>query len=206
MCLALFVAAAGARWATRRASNELARQLGITPPAAEAVKIPSFALTERTGRTVTDQELRGRVWVAGFVFTRCPSVCPRLAGEMAALQPRLAALPGGEDARLVAFSVDPEYDTPPVLTAWARGLGADPERWLFLTGDRLQIWRLAEQGFKLPVSSVMGEAPHPILHSQKLVVVDRYGEVRGWFDPLDEPAHVEALLLQVEQALAEPKR
>lgn len=206
MILALFLAAAGARWASKRAGDSWNRRMGVAPSAPDTVFVPSFSLTERSGRVVTDAALKNQVWVAGFVFTRCPTVCPRMTRLMVDLQADLAELPGGQDARLVAISVDPEFDTPAVLSAHARGLGADPERFLFLTGDRVAIWRLAEQGFKLPVGAVMGEAPHPILHSQKLVVVDRYGELRGWFDPLDVSEQREALVRKVEQALAEPKR
>lgn len=197
LALAL-LAAAGARWALQRGQ---AMQGGASQVRVE-LPLPDFQLTERSGATVSLADLRGRVWVAGFVFSRCPSVCPRLAGVMAGLQAPLRALPGGEDARLVAFSVDPEHDTPEVLRAWAAGFQADPQRWLFLSGDRGAIWRLAEQGFKLPVAADPGPG-HPILHSQKLVLVDRAGQVRGWFDPLDDPAEVERLLAAARAVLAE---
>lgn len=175
------------------------------PPAAPPpLVLPPFALTERSGASVSDVDLRGRVWVAGFVFTRCPTVCPRLAQVMAGLQAPLRALPGGDEARLVAISVDPEHDTPAVLSAWARGLDADPARWLFLTGERGAIWRLAERGFKLPVARDAGRPGHIIVHSQRLVVVDRGGRLRGWFDALDDPGGRDALLEAVGQALVEP--
>lgn len=183
--------AAAGRWAAQRAANQPARP--------GAIRIPSFALTERSGARVTDQDLRGRPWIAGFVFTRCATICPRLASVMAGLQEPLR----GTDARLVAISVDPEHDTPAVLTEWASRFQADPARWLFLTGERAVIWGLAEQGFKLPVQKDAGQPGHLILHSSKLVLVDREGEVRGWFDPLDDPAQRDALLAATRQLLAE---
>lgn len=175
------------------------------PSAPPAIAIPPFALTERSGAQVTDQALRGKVWIAGFVFTRCTTICPRLAAVMSGLQAPLRALPGGEDARLVAISVDPEHDAPPVLAAWAERFQADPARWLFLTGDRTAIWTLAEQGFKLPVQKEAGTPGHLILHSPKLVLVDRAGEVRGWFDPLADPADRDALLEAARLTLAEAR-
>lgn len=195
LLLALALVAAAGRWAAQRA--------GVQPPqpaaAPPVIKIPPFALTERSGARVTDQELRGKPWIAGFVFTRCTTICPRLAAVMAGLQEPLR----GTDARLVAISVDPEHDTPAVLTEWAARFQADPARWLFLTGERAVIWGLAEQGFKLPVQKDAGQPGHLILHSPKLVLVDRAGEVRGWFDPLDDPAQREALLEATRHTLAE---
>lgn len=189
LLLALAVVAVAGRWAARRAQV-------AAPP---AIRIPPFALTERSGARVTDEDLRGAPWIAGFVFTRCATICPRLAAVMAGLQEPLR----GTDARLVAISVDPEHDTPPVLTAWAARFQADPARWLFLTGERAVIWGLAERGFKLPVLEGADQPGHLILHSKKLVLVDRAGEVRGWFDPLDDPTQREALLEATRRTLAE---
>lgn len=190
LLLALALVAAAGRWARERAA---------TPPAPPAIRIPPFTLTERSGARVTDQDLRGKPWIAGFVFTRCTTICPRLASVMAGLQESLR----GTDARLVAISVDPEHDTPAVLTEWATRFQADPTRWLFLTGERAVIWGLAERGFKLPVQKDAGQPGHLILHSPKLVLVDRAGEVRGWFDPLDDPTQREALLEATRRTLAE---
>lgn len=189
LLLALALVAVAGRWAAQRTQVE-------APP---AIRIPPFALTERSGARVTDADLRGKPWIAGFVFTRCTTICPRLAAVMAGLQEELR----GTDARLVAISVDPEHDTPAVLTAWAARFQADPARWLFLTGERAVIWGLAEQGFKLPVQKDAGQPGHLILHSPKLVLVDRAGEVRGWFDPLDDPTQREALLEATRRTLAE---
>lgn len=205
LSLAALLAAAGARWAASRArERELEAAAAMASSAAPEVALPlvPFSLTERAGGTVGLEDLRGRVWVAGFVFSRCPSVCPRLAAVMASLQAPLLALPGGEEARLVAVSVDPAHDTPAVLSRWAEGLQADPRRWLFLTGERATIQRLAEEGFRLPVAADAGPE-HPILHSQKLSLVDRQGRVRGWFDPLDDPAERERLLLAAARLLEE---
>lgn len=207
LSLAALLAAAGARWAATRARErelQAAAAAAMASGAEPEVALPlvPFALTERAGGTVGLEDLRGRVWVAGFVFSRCPSVCPRLAAVMASLQAPLLALPGGEDARLVAVSVDPAHDTPAVLSRWAEGFQADPRRWLFLTGERATIQRLAEEGFRLPVVADAGP-DHPILHSQKLSLVDRQGRVRGWFDPLDDPAERERLLLAAARLLEE---
>src|SRR4051812_17894802 len=93
--------------------------------------VGSFSLTERSGKTVTDQDLRGKVWVASFVFTRCLGPCPAVTGTVKELAADLKDLP---DVRFVTFTVDPSRDNPGELQKYAAKYGADPERWLFLTG------------------------------------------------------------------------
>jgi protein SCO1 len=110
--------------------------------------IPDFTLTDQRGRPVRRADLEGKVWVAGFIFTNCPEECPLMTAEMAQLQSDLANMP---DFRLVSISVDPERDTPPVLSQYAARFNADPERWLFLTGDKGAIYRLAREGFRLGI-------------------------------------------------------
>lgn len=110
--------------------------------------VPEFALIERSGRDVTRSELLGRVWVVNFFYASCADTCPLQSAEMASLQRDVADAP---DVRLVSISVDPEHDTPEMLRAYAQRYGAAPERWLFLTGDKAAIYRLAQHGFHLSV-------------------------------------------------------
>src|ERR671931_583227 len=94
--------------------------------------LPAFTLTSEQGIPFGSDDLRGKVWVANFIFTRCPTVCPLLTRKMASLQPRAQQLGGAH--HLVSFSVDPEYDSPEVLRSYAAKNGADGARWTFLTG------------------------------------------------------------------------
>jgi protein SCO1/2/putative membrane protein len=145
--------------------------------------VGEFRLTERDGRTVTDQDLRGKVWVASFQFTRCTAGCPQVAESMRRLQRDLAGRP---DVVLVTFTVDPKRDTLDDLRAYADRYGADPERWLFLTGGEAEIRRLMKDGFHLSEPRRVPGKPvgADILHPLKLVVVDRRGHVRGYYDGL----------------------
>jgi cytochrome oxidase Cu insertion factor (SCO1/SenC/PrrC family) len=121
--------------------------------------VPEFALTERSGRRVTRADLQGLVWVANFFYTTCPDTCPLQSAKMARLQQDLA---DDRAIRLVSISVEPEHDTPEVLQDYAQRFGADPERWLFLTGDKTAIYRLAQEGFRLSVvdpGTVPSQAP-----------------------------------------------
>ena len=155
------------------------------PPVFDPV--PAFSLTNRDGRAVRLQDLKGRPWIADFVFTRCPASCPMMTARMAKLN---RELPDDLDVRLVSVSVDPEHDTPEVLQRYAQSYQA-PDRWLFLTGGKDEIYRLSRQGFKLGIDIPPPPAPgappsEPILHSTRFVLVDGQGRIRGYYDGFDE--------------------
>jgi cytochrome oxidase Cu insertion factor (SCO1/SenC/PrrC family) len=155
------------------------------PPDDDLGPAGAFALTERGGRTVRTEDLAGKVWVASFVFTRCAGPCGRVTGTMARLQAECADLP---DLRLVTFTVDPEFDTPAVLRDYAERAGADAGRWLFLTGATEDVYRVIRTGFYLTAQPNEGEARtagYEVMHDTRLVVVDRHGHIRGYFDGTD---------------------
>ncbi len=161
--------------------------------------VPEFSLTEANGTALRRTDLLGKVWVASFVFTRCAEACPLLMRNEARLQPDL---PLRDDLRLVSFSVDPDWDTPKVLTEYAHTFGADRSRWLFLTGDKKQVYHLASDGFHLAAVDADPAKEMPILHSTKLVLVDRGGAIRGYYDSSD-PVEMQKLIRDVRQVLAE---
>jgi cytochrome oxidase Cu insertion factor (SCO1/SenC/PrrC family) len=97
---------------------------------------------------VRKTDLEGKLWITNFIFTNCPDVCPVMTAEMAQLQAELTDV---LELRLVSITVDPEHDTPPVLSQYAQRFNADPARWLFLTGDKRAIYRLAKDGFRLGI-------------------------------------------------------
>ncbi len=150
------------------------------------IQLPAFDLTERSGVVFGTDQLHGKVWVANFIFTRCSGPCPAMTSHMAQLHDRLRQHPDWPRIRLVTFSVDPQHDTPDVLTEYARWAKADPARWLFLTGTRDQVWQLIRNGFKLPIGEDTAGATGPIFHSQKFVLVDGDSQVRGFYDVLEE--------------------
>jgi cytochrome oxidase Cu insertion factor (SCO1/SenC/PrrC family) len=147
--------------------------------------IPDFNLTERSGRTVSKTDLEGTVWIGASFYATCPGVCTQVSGAMARLQKELANQP---DVRLVSVTLDPETDTPAVLESYATKFGADPKRWLFLTGPKDQVLGLIEKGFRVGFSENTGTARasgDKISHNPRLVLVDRTGRIRGWFDATD---------------------
>lgn len=110
--------------------------------------LPDFSFIERSGRAVTLVDLLGKVWIANFIYTHCTDTCPLQSARLAALQDDFA---GERDLRLVSITVDPARDTAKVLAKYAARFGADPDRWLFLTGEKQAIYALAQQGFYLSV-------------------------------------------------------
>ncbi|WP_165222818.1 DUF420 domain-containing protein [Aquisphaera insulae] len=176
-------------------------------PAAEDLgeageRLDSFRLTERSGREITQADLADRVAIVDFIFTRCPLQCPKITAIMQDVQGKLA----GTDVLLVSLSVDPEYDTPAVLSEYANRHQADPGRWWFLTGARDQIYALIKDRFKLsvmvdpnPVPTADGKI-ETIAHSSRLALVDR-GRIIGEFDSND-PAAVARLVKRAKRLAA----
>ena len=111
--------------------------------------VPDFSLIQRDGRRVTLADLRGKVWIANFIYTHCTDTCPLQSARMARLQEELRGEP---DVRFVSITVDPELDTPEVLSEYANRFGADRDRWLFLTGEKRALYALAMEGFRLSVA------------------------------------------------------
>lgn len=157
-----------------------------------------FSLTSQSGQMVDLESFRGQVWVAAFMFTRCPTVCPEITRRMKRVQDRAKA--GGLGLRLVSFSVDPENDTPEVLTKYAAEYGADLASWSFLTGDYETIAKTAEEGFKVGLSGKADpNAEHMgITHGSHLVLVDRKGVIRGYYRTRED-AELDRLLADAKK-------
>ena len=151
--------------------------------------VPAFRLVDHRGQPISDESLRGTVWVADFIFTRCAGQCPMMSERLAQLDHAL-----GADARLklISFTVDPDWDTPKVLAEYATAHGAAHERWLFVTGPKAEIWQLCAHGFQLAVSDGERASVEPITHSTRLVLVDASGAIRGYYDAA-EPDELERL-------------
>ena len=143
-------------------------------------RVPDFHLVDERGAAKGASSLLGSVSVIDFIFTRCTSSCPRLTARMAALQSRLERERSA--ARLVSISVDPENDTPAVLSEYAARVHADPSRWSFLTGDEQEVERAVVVGFKISAAKIArGADAYDVVHGDWFVVVDRRGQLRGYY-------------------------
>jgi protein SCO1/2 len=145
--------------------------------------VPSFQLTNQNGQAFGSGQLAGKIWIADFVYTTCPGPCPMISSRMSELQKPLEKT----DVHLVSFSVDPEKDTPAVLRDYAAKLQAEPGRWDFLTGSKSTIYKLSHDGFKLAVSDGRDEQGLPV-HSTRMILVDRRGQIRGYYDATEPDA------------------
>lgn len=144
-------------------------------------EVSGFTLTDQHGRQVSLKDLRGSIWVADFIFTRCSGPCPRMTMGMKRLQDVFDEAP---DVKLVSFTVDPDYDTSEILRDYAEGYGADPDQWVFLTGEAKKIRTMAREDFLLGTPEA--SKGDPIIHSNYFVLIDDLGRVRGYYHGVDE--------------------
>lgn len=155
------------------------RRLPPAPPVLST--LPAFTMTDQTGQAFGTNDLAGKVWVADFIFTSCPTACPLLTRRMSEVAQRGKRL--GPELRLVSFTVDPERDTPARLAAYAAGYKADPRKWSFLTGPLGEVERAITEGFKVGIDRhKTADDFWEIVHGEHLVLVDRHLHIRGYFD------------------------
>ena len=159
--------------------------------------VPGFQLTNQNGQPFGSAQLSGKIWIADFIYTTCPGPCPMISSRMSELQKPLQKT----DVHLVSFSVNPEKDTPEVLRGYADKLQAEPGRWDFLTGAKPAIYKLSHDGFKLAVSDGSDAQGIPV-HSTRIVLVDRHGQIRGYYDAT-EPEAITKLLADTNHLLRE---
>ena len=156
-------------------------------------KVPDFSFMERNGKEMKLEDLKGNVWIADFVFTRCQGMCPMLTGQMTNLQEKLR----DPKIKLVSFSVDPDHDTPKVLSNYAHFYKAEKGKWFFLTGPKVNMWEFITNGFLLGVSQPtkedLAQGAEPVMHAARFVLVDQQGNIRDYYDSA-EPSQMEELI------------
>lgn len=158
-------------------------------PSPETTTLPvigpvaEFTLTNQQNQPVELADLKGRVWVADIIFTRCAGPCPEMTLKMKELQDAFSDDAG---VRLVTLTTDADHDSPEVLARYAERYGADPGRWMFLTGDKVAIANLAIDSLKLTAFEKPAEErtdPNDLfVHSTIFVVIDKQGRLRGSFE------------------------
>lgn len=174
----------------------LAQRLSAPPT---LVELPAYTLTSEQGQEFGATNLRGKPYIANFVFTSCPSVCPRLTKRMAEIQERTKEL--GDAVHLVSITVDPETDTPEVLRAYGEKYGADPKRWTFLTGKLDVIEPVIVKGFKMMRGKKeLSPGMFEIVHGERFVLVDAKGFVRGFYEATNDG--LDALLRDTKKIVA----
>jgi protein SCO1/2 len=159
------------------------RQLTYVQPLPVYGTMSDFTLTNQNGQTVTLADFRGQVWIADVIFTRCPGQCLIMSAHMKDIQ---NGLPPGLPIRLVSFTTDSDFDQPPVLKKYAEHLGANDNCWTFLTGSKSALHHAEVDGLKLPAldkpAAQQEGANDLFIHSEKFVLLDKLGRIRGWND------------------------
>jgi protein SCO1/2 len=168
-------------------------------PAGDTVyhKIPPFHFTNQFGKTISDKDLDGKIFVANFFFATCKTVCPQMNEEVHRLQEATKDI---KDLRILSFTVDPEFDTVEALANYAVKMKADNSRWWFLTGNKDSIYTLAREGFLVPAS--LGNDARDFFHSQDLILIDKEKRMRGIYDGLDK-AEVDTLIDEIKVLMKE---
>ena len=160
----------------------------LPPPLPVYYVVPEFTLTNEFGKPFGSKDLKGKFYIANFMFTSCPTTCPALMAKMDLVQKRIRGL--GTKAAIVTFTVDPEVDTPEVLNKFARKRHSNPFIWNYLTGTKSDLENIVIKGFKVPMGSKepiekqLAEEKitlFDIAHSEKLVLVDEQGQIRGYY-------------------------
>lgn len=158
------------------------RQFRPLPVQLPIIKtLPTWRLTNEQGQGFGSEDLRGKVYLANFVFSRCPSVCPKMLRETSQLQTALASY--GDKVMLTTFTVDPDFDTPSVLGQVAKEYGAHSNLWTFLTStDRPALAKLYREGFMVSAGPVDPSAGlYDVAHTEKIVLVDGEARIRGYY-------------------------
>ncbi|HEX7361526.1 MAG TPA: SCO family protein [Bryobacteraceae bacterium] len=167
---------------------ELAACSRPAPKLPDYGKVPNFQMTDSLGDPFNSQSLAGKVWVADFIYTSCPGACPRMTSEMHKISQHLKRQ---KNVRLVSISVDPAHDSPPVLNAFAHKYGGPTPQWIFLTGTPTTIHLIAYGTFHV------GDIIQKMNHSTKFILVDKSGEIRGYYDSFD-PQDMQKMLANAE--------
>lgn len=183
---------------------------GEAPALPVISQVPDFTLTNQLGRPVTLADLRGQAWIGDIIFTRCPGPCPKMTRKLAELR---AAVPPELPVKFVTLTTDPVFDQPAVLEAYSEKFNPDTNRWLLLTGPKLEIAKVAADGLKLTAlekkPEERTEADDLFIHSTVFVVVDKQGRLRGAFEMLGDDVQPDEakrkIIAAVETLAREPR-
>lgn len=159
--------------------------------------IPEFTLIDQSGDTITHEQLKGKIYVADFFFTHCPSICPKMTAHLKEIQDKFDK----EDISFVSYTVDPKRDRPERLMEYARTYEAELDNWSFITGDKKQIYLLARNGYFISASEGSG-GPDDFIHSDLFTLVDEKGRIRGYYRGTQDD-DIQQLIQDIEKLKSE---
>ena len=152
-----------------------AKPLSFLEINGEAKKVPAFSFTNQEGKTITNKDYEGKVYVVEFFFTTCPTICPRMNKNLVQIQNSFI---GFENFGVASFTINPEYDTPEVLKKYAIKYGITNPNWHLMTGDIDAIYDLANKGFNL-YTAKDADVEGGFEHSGNFALIDKNGFIRS---------------------------
>lgn len=155
---------------------------------AQSLKVPPFRFINQDGAVISEQAMKGKVWVVCYFFTTCPTICPKMINGMKEV---VSAYTDNEEFGMISFTVDPVHDTPEKLKTYARARALPTHRWHLVTGNKTDLYRFARKGLMLVATDGNG-GPGDFIHSDKLVLIDQESRIRGYYDGT-EPSEVKQL-------------
>jgi len=161
-------------------------------------QIPSFRFLNQDSVFVSEKDVEGKVYVADFFFTTCPTICPKMKTQMLRIYERYK---DRDEVRIISHSIDPDFDTPNVLKDYASRLQVKAPKWNLLTGDKAAIYTLGQKSYMVSAQEDPNEAGG-FVHSGAFILVDKNRHVRGIYDGTVE-AEVNHLLEDMEILLKE---
>lgn len=145
--------------------------------------VPGFSFTDQHGELITNEDYKGKVWVAEFFFSTCPDICPIMNQNMTTVQDKFFA---NSNFAIASFTIDPAHDTPKVLKEYAEAYNITKPQWHLLTGEKEEIFNLANAGFNLYVGEIP-DAKGGFEHSGYFALIDQKGNIRSRRDKNDNP-------------------
>ena len=144
-------------------------------------RVMDFSFIDQDGSIFTQAQIEGKIYVADFFFTTCPSICPIMGKNLKRLSDKFVDDP---EVHFLSHTVDPERDSPEVLKAYAQAVGANEQKWTFLTGEKKDLYYVAREGYK--VTAMEGDGgEEDFIHTQNFVLIDKARQIRGYYDGTD---------------------
>ncbi len=156
-------------------------------------RIADFRLVDQDGQIITNEDFDGFYYVTDFFFTTCPTICPSMSAEMQRVQKEFM---DDEDFKILSHTVQPEVDSVPILKEYANLYEANPEKWVFVTGEKKLIYDLARKSYFAAVTEGDG-GPNDFIHTENFVLVDKEKRIRGFYDGTS-PKSVDQLIVDIE--------
>jgi protein SCO1 len=180
-------------------------------PMMSQTAIPDFSFQSHDGTVFLSDSLQGKIVVADYFFTTCPGICKQMTGQMKRIEHYFSTSEKfSSDWMMLSFTVDPEKDNTETLADYAKSKGVQTDKWKFLTGNKDSLYQLAIKFFKLPAIDMGNDSQtEPFVHSEKLILLDKSGFIRGYYDGTDtfsvNKLMNDALLLDLHYTLNEAK-